>query len=92
MMGNKWMQGGISFGVCIGMLFGLALSAIHPLIPFVIGYFFGFLAMWKCADARGTDGWGGPWNGPKNKKETRSPLNWLRQNRLHERVHAPETR
>lgn len=64
MMGNKWMQAGILFGVAMGIWLGGWLVLIHPAIHLVIGPIIGIGAMWIGANARGTDGWGGPWNGP----------------------------
>lgn len=65
MMANKWMQTGIFFGIAIGMMAGCVLTLVHPLLSLGAGYSFGFLSMWWAGNAKGTDGWGGPWHGPR---------------------------
>ncbi len=66
MMGNRWVQSSILFGVAIGIWVGGWLPLVWPQTPvhLVLPIPFGLLSMWIGAKARGTDGWGGPWNGP----------------------------
>ena len=75
MMSNKWVQavlcGGIGFGLIIGSA-GSAISAAPvpspAFIPLaLIGIALMFVGLWKTGSARGTDGWGGPYRGPKEK-------------------------
>lgn len=64
MMANKWVQAGLTLGIAVGLFVGGPLSLIHPLAPFVCGMVIGLLSMWVGGNARGTDGWGGPYHGP----------------------------
>lgn len=66
MMGNKWVQAAMLLGVAAGIWVGGWLSLLNPLACLVAPVPVGLLAMWIGANARGTDGWGGPWNGPKD--------------------------
>lgn len=65
MMRNKWVQGAILLGVAVGIWIGGWLPLIHPALHIVASPVIGMGALWICANARGTDGFGGPWNGPK---------------------------
>lgn len=66
MMGNKWIQAVLLCGTGFGLWLGSFLSALFGPIPlFIGGFVLMMLGMWKTADCRGTDGWGGPWSGPK---------------------------
>ena len=67
MMSNKWCQATVLLGVCIGCWFGVILSFIHVYIPLFLAVGAGFASMWIGANARGTDGWGGPYNGPPSE-------------------------
>lgn len=66
MMANKWVQavlwGGFGFGLIIGTVASALSSA--PLVVIVVGWLFMMVSLWKTANCRGTDGWGGPYNGP----------------------------
>lgn len=67
MMTNKWVQAAILFGVALGIWVGGWLPLIWPGVPIhlFIPIPVGLLSMWIGGNARGTDGWGGPWHGPK---------------------------
>lgn len=65
MMGNKWVQAGLTLGAAVGLFVGAFLSAAHPLAPLVCAILIGFVSMWIGSSARGTDGWGGPFHGPQ---------------------------
>ena len=65
MMANKWFQAALIYGFGFGMIIGAVASVIFgPLAIFLIGFVVTMAGMWKAADCRGTDGWGGPWRGP----------------------------
>ena len=71
MMGNKWVQSSIIFGIACGIWLGGWIAAlIDPVASLVVPipvFIFGTLVLNK---ARGTDGWGGPYNGgPSVKNE-----------------------
>jgi hypothetical protein len=63
MMANKWVQAALLLGVAVGVWIGGWLPLIHPALHLVVPITIGFLAMWVGANARGTDGWGGPYRG-----------------------------
>lgn len=66
MMGNKWMQGGILYGIGLGLFIGPVLTLVFsPFVSIIVGWCVMAIALWIGGNARGTDGWGGPWNGPK---------------------------
>ena len=66
MMGNKWFQAALIYGFGFGMIIGAtALMITGTLTPFLLGFVVMMAGMWKTANCRGTDGWGGPWRGPK---------------------------
>jgi xanthosine utilization system XapX-like protein len=64
MMTNKWVQAGLTLGMSIGLFVGAFLSMAHPLAPIVCSVLVGLLSIWIGGNARGTDGWGGPYRGP----------------------------
>lgn len=64
MMGNKWVQASILLGVAVGLFVGMFLSALHYAIPYLASVVAGLAALYVSSGARGTDGWGGPYNGP----------------------------
>lgn len=66
MMGNKWVQASIFFGIAIGVWVGGWISLIYPVLHLFVPIPIGLLSMWIGGKARGTDGWGGPYSGPKN--------------------------
>ena len=67
MMGNKWVQAAILFGVAIGIWIGGWLPLIHPVLHLFVSIPVGLLSMRIGRKARGTDGWGGPYSGPKDQ-------------------------
>lgn len=67
MLANKWCQATLLLGICVGAWFGTVLSFVNVNIPFGISVAAGFASMWIATKAKGTDGWGGPWHGPRHK-------------------------
>lgn len=63
MIGNKWVQSSTVFGIGVGIWLGGWMAMISPVaflsmpIPTLI------VAAGILDKARGTDGWGGPYNG-----------------------------
>ena len=68
MMGNKWVQASLIFGLAVGMWIGGWIAIIWPTVPvfLVAPAFVGVFAIYIGAMARGTDGWGGPYYGPND--------------------------
>jgi hypothetical protein len=70
MMANKWIQavmfGGFGFGLIVGTVISALSSA--PIAVVVVGFLLMMVSLWKTANCRGTDGWGGPYHGPFSKK------------------------
>lgn len=65
MMTNKWVQAAILFGMAIGLLIGGLLPLIHYVLPVLGAFVTGLGSMWIVSFAKGTDGWDGPYHGPK---------------------------
>ncbi|MCS4088471.1 hypothetical protein [Rhizobium sp. BK176] len=70
MMANKWIQavliGGFGFGLIVGVVISALSSA--PVAVVIVGFILMVVSLWKTANCRGTDGWGGPYHGPSSKK------------------------
>jgi hypothetical protein len=68
MMKNKWVQavlcGGFGFGLVVGTV-ASAMSSV-PVGVVIVGFLLMMVSLWKTANCRGTDGWGGPNHGPKS--------------------------
>lgn len=64
MMANKWVQAGLTLGIAVGFFVSTFLSLVHPLAPIAGAAIAGALSMWIGGNARGTDGWGGPYSAP----------------------------
>jgi hypothetical protein len=69
MMANKWIQAVLFGGVGLGMIAGTVASALSelPVVVIIVGFLLLMVSLWKTANCRGTDGWGGPYHGPADK-------------------------
>jgi hypothetical protein len=67
MMANKWVQAVLCGGFGLGLIIGAFISAVSdaPIAVVLVGFLFMMVSLWKTANCRGTDGWGGPWHGPR---------------------------
>lgn len=67
MMANKWIQAVLCGGFGLGLIVGAfaAATSSAPIIVMVVGFLFMVVSLWKTANCRGTDGWGGPYHGPE---------------------------
>lgn len=70
MMGNKWIQAVLCFGLGLGLVLGSAMTVLlsAPLLAVAVGVGLMFVGMWKTGNCRGTDGWGGPYHGPGDRQ------------------------
>lgn len=68
MMTNKWVQAALCSGFGVGLIAGAVVLAAtrSPAIILILGVVFQLAGLWITANARGTDGFGGPYNGPKS--------------------------
>jgi hypothetical protein len=66
MMTNKWVQAALCSGFGIGLIIGaVALAVTAWQVVLILGIAFQMVGLWITANARGTDGFGGPYNGPR---------------------------
>lgn len=65
MLTNKWVQAVLLFGFGLGLVIGTLVSMFAPLVVLFGGFVCGVAATWLAGSARGTDGWGGPYRGPR---------------------------
>jgi hypothetical protein len=65
MMTNKWVQAALCLGVAVGIWLGGWIALLHPLASLILPVPIGLISLWISAKTRGTDGWGGPYNGKK---------------------------
>ncbi|QSY98555.1 hypothetical protein J2J97_32130 (plasmid) [Rhizobium bangladeshense] len=70
MMANKWIQAVLLGGFGLGLIVGAFSSALSsaPVTIMVVGVVLMLVSLWKTANCRGTDGWGGPYHGPAPRK------------------------
>lgn len=70
MMANRWIQAVLIGGFGFGLIMGVVISALSsaPVAVVVVGFLLMVVCLWKTANCRGTDGWGGPYHGPPSKK------------------------
>lgn len=67
MMANKWIQAVLFGGVGLGLIIGALASSVSssPIVVAAAGFLLMVVGLWKTANCRGTDGWGGPYHGPR---------------------------
>lgn len=64
MMKNKWVQAACLGGVAVGIWVGGWVALLHPMANFIVPIPVGLASLWVTANARGTNGWGGPYDAP----------------------------
>lgn len=67
MLANKWVQAVLLLGLGLGVLIGMLGSIFSPVVVLFVAIAAVIAAAWLAGDARGTDGWGGPYHGPRTK-------------------------
>jgi predicted ABC-type sugar transport system permease subunit len=65
MLTNKWVQAVLLFGLGLGLIIGTLVSILAPMVVVLGGVVSVVAAAWIVGSARGTDGWGGPYRGPR---------------------------